>query len=469
MEEAPINRRAKRLGLAFGALFAIVLAAPAGAHPLGNFTTNVHLGVEIGESAIDLVLIVDMAEIPTFREIPEIDKSGDRTISADEAATYAAKACDDHQSSIGLTLESSRMPLAATRGNLQILPGEGGLDILRLECGYRSEVAIAPEGNLQVDNGVFADRLGWREMTVTAQGVRVQTDLPSTSPSALLTSFPSDSPLSISSAVIDVTPDPGAIRTDTVEPLEPAGLIGTLGSNLTAQGAGLWALVAAVGLGIGHALAPGHGKTLMAAYLVGRGGTWRQASVLGLSVAISHTVGVGVLGVITVVAAESFQPDRVYPWLSGLSALTVTTIGAVMLYRALARRRHDHHHQHEHEHSHNDQGPGTPAKLGWKSLAALGLAGGLVPSASAVVLLLGAVSRGDPWFGLGLVAAFGLGMSAALVGAGLIAVGAVRWGWRFVTSGRIRHRLEHVLPGLAAIAVTGVGITLLWQVALSWS
>lgn len=450
----------RKLAFVLGLLAYLLIAAPAGAHPLGNFTTNLHLGVEISASEINLRLIVDMAEIPTFRELPSIDLSGDDAISDEEEAAYSASACDRHQSDIDVTLGQSSLVLTGHGGDLLLLPGQGGLEVLRLECGYRTDLATAPEGRLAVDNGVYSERLGWREMTVGAFGLSVETELPAASPSELLTNYPPGTPLAISRAVIDLTPQPGAIR--QTGPL----FVERLGSNLAANPSGGWlALAAAVALGIGHALAPGHGKTLMAAYLVGRGGSWRQASLLGLSVTISHTVGVGVLGLITAVAAESFRPELVYPWLSGLSAFTVTAIGAVMLCRALTKPSHGHHHDHHDDQDHS----GISLKLGWRSLAVLGLAGGLLPSASAVVLLLGAVSQGEPLFGLALVAAFGLGMSAALVGAGLIAVGAVRWGWRIVSSGTIRHRLEHLVPGLAATAVTVVGVTLLWQVAATWS
>ena len=92
-----------------------------------------------------------------------------------------------------------------------------------------------------------------------------------------------------------------------------------------------------------------------------------------------------------------------------------------------------------------------------------------MPSASAVVLLLGAVSKGDPWFGLGLVAAFGIGMAIALVLAGIAAIWAVRLGWRFINHDGQRRRLERLIPAVAGASVTLVGVVLLLQAAMAWS
>jgi ABC-type nickel/cobalt efflux system permease component RcnA len=234
-------------------------------------------------------------------------------------------------------------------------------------------------------------------------------------------------------------------------------------------------LMAAMGLGIAHALAPGHGKTLMAAYLVSRGGKARHAAVLGLSVAVSHTLGVAVLGVATLVAANTFRPERVYPWLSGVSAIVITVIGVTMLGRVMTgsgrhqpgvdhdQGDHDHDHGHSHDHDHDHGHSHQPQVTGWRSMVGLGLAGGLVPSASAVILLLAGIGSGRPALGLVMVLFFGLGMSLALVGAGLAVVGLYRWGvGRFRGEGS--RRIRRLTPALAAFAVTGVGLFLLMDV-----
>lgn len=255
--------------------------------------------------------------------------------------------------------------------------------------------------------------------------------------------------------------------------LDAAGVPGAIGDAVLGTGdAAVWvAVVAAVGLGAAHAFAPGHGKTLTAAYLVGSRGTRRHAVLLGLTTAVSHTIGVAVLGIVTLVAAETFDATRVYSVLGVASGLAITGIGAAMLWR-IARRRsgaHTHAHLHVHTHQQGDpsvrHGASATGTLRWGSLAGLGLAGGMVPSASAVVLLLVALRFGRPGLGLALVGLFGLGMSAVLVGSGLVVlaadgavrtVAARRWGATTLV------RVSAVATPVAAAVVVIVG--LVWTV-----
>jgi ABC-type nickel/cobalt efflux system permease component RcnA len=435
----------------------MVAALPASAHPLGNFTTNLHLGVRIGREAVDVTLIIDMAEIPAFRELRAAGlESGERW------ETYASESCTRHSGEIELSSGESRLALILVDSKLTLPPGQAGLTTLRLTCRYQG--AMQAVFNLAVENRVYEDRLGWREMTVTADGLKVQTDLPSTSPSALLTAYPAGEMLDVRSARLVITAQ------DAIDPvvnpsggLPPVMAADRLGGALTAGGswAGPLAALAALVLGAGHALAPGHGKTLIAAYLVARRGTMRHATGLGLSVAVAHTLGVAGLGLITVAVSASVPAERLYPWLSASSALIITLVGVGLLQGALRRRIH--HHDHDH--------PSTESRHrepGWRSLAVLGLAGGLVPSASAVVLLLGAINLGRPAFGLVLVGCFGLGMSVALVGAGTLAVGAIRIGHRLFDSHALAHWWERRVPLVAGALVTLIGLALLWS-AQPWT
>jgi ABC-type nickel/cobalt efflux system permease component RcnA len=201
----------------------------------------------------------------------------------------------------------------------------------------------------------------------------------------------------------------------------------------------------------------------MAAYLVGNRGTARQAAGLGLVVAVSHTVGVAALGLVTLVATSSFQPERVYPYLSTVSGLIVLTIGIGLIARTIRRTRHDHAHKagHEHDHHHHHHhDPELSTKLGWKTLTALGLSGGLVPSASAVVLLLGAVHLGRVEFGMALIAAFGVGMAVTMVAVGLGLVAATRIGMRRLTTASLTTRLWTAIPAVMGIVVTAVGLVM---------
>jgi ABC-type nickel/cobalt efflux system permease component RcnA len=458
------------IGLSLGAL-------PAMAHPLGNFTTNLHLGLELLDSGLTRVaLIVDMAEIPAFREVAAIDTNLDDSLDPAELDSYSVESCGGFIQAIELRSAGDRLELVPISWSATRRTGQGGLETMRIECQY--ETRRPATGVLGIRNGVYADRLGWAELVVAGDGSA--DGIPATSPSQLLTQYPGGAVMEVRQAEVHL----GAGT-----PAAAAGLGGVpvtrfterLGQALDrgASGGGLvLALLSALALGAIHALAPGHGKTLMAAYLVGRQGTRRQAAGLGLAVAVSHTLGVAVLGLVTTLASSGFRPEAVYPWLSTASATIVTGLGLAMLWRAVRRRSHtDHSHDHPHPHPHShphpsispidhhhphEKIPGTgpgDGSLSWRSLAALGLAGGLVPSASAVVLLLGATSLGRPGLGLALVVAFGLGMSIALVGAGLLALrvtraGLVRWRGR----SWLRPRL---IPALGGTMVTVVGITLL--------
>jgi nickel/cobalt transporter (NicO) family protein len=228
----------------------------------------------------------------------------------------------------------------------------------------------------------------------------------------------------------------------------------------------LGSLLAAMALGAGHALTPGHGKTLMGAYLVGTRGTAVHAIALGLSVTVSHTLGILVLAAVIigfrgVVSPETF--NRVAPVASGILVLG---IGAWLVASQIRRRRgsipaaavadHEHpresghRHEHPHEHDHGvpaAHGHGAPAAdadadadadgmhshggvrhshlppagsgVGWRSLFVLGLAGGIIPSTNALIILLATIATGRAAYGLVLVVAFGLGMAVVLGGVGL--------------------------------------------------
>ena len=326
-------------------LLLFLIPKPAAAHPMGNFSINVHLGIAFEEPAIVVTLIVDMAEIPTFQEKDNLDSSGDGQVSPSERETYAADACSRHKEEVVVLIDGIPIGLNSDDYTLDLLPGAAGLEIMRLGCAYHLEFPEGDTGELTVTNRVYAGRIGWREMTAAAQGFALETDVPVLSPSEQLTQFPPGPVEDRSVATIAYSRENGAVSA-----APPATFVERLGDNFEI---GWLAVLTAVGLGAAHALAPGHGKTLMAAYLVGRRGKVRHAAGLGLAVAVSHTLGVGILGIVTVLTTARFEPERIYPWLSIISAGLVTTIGAVMLVRALVAKRHGHNHDHGHSHDHD--------------------------------------------------------------------------------------------------------------------
>jgi ABC-type nickel/cobalt efflux system permease component RcnA len=228
-------------------------------------------------------------------------------------------------------------------------------------------------------------------------------------------------------------------RADAVADLV-AGPAGGLGMLLVA------ALAAAL-LGGLHALEPGHGKAVVAAYLVGARGTARHALLLGLAVTASHTAGVYLLGGVTLYASRHVVPERLYPWLGVLSGLMIAGLGFLLLLRRYAGA-----HVHAHGDDHGAHGP-----VSLRELVALGVGGGIVPCPGALVVLLSAVALGRIGFGLFLIAAFSLGLAAVLVAIGLLMVYARRLMANLKGGGPLVTRWLPVASS-AVMAVLGVVI-----------
>src|SRR5207244_943999 len=181
-------------------------------------------------------------------------------------------------------------------------------------------------------------------------------------------------------------------------------------------------LLSALALGALHALSPGHGKAVMAAYLVGARGTPRHAIGLGLTITVTHTAGVFVLGLVTLYAASVVTPERLYPWVTLLSGLLIVGIGTTLVLTRARAAIHGHGHDH-HPGRNGHQHPTTP--VGRRSLLALGISSGIIPCPSALVVLLAAVSLHRVVFGILLIVAFSAGLAVALTGIGLALAGGL--------------------------------------------
>ncbi len=235
-----------------------------------------------------------------------------------------------------------------------------------------------------------------------------------------------------------------------------------LGSLLGESRSGL-ALFAALGvaffLGAAHALTPGHGKALVAAYLAGSRGRIADAIYLGTVVTITHTASVFILGFVTLYASTQVALDRIYPWLAFTSGLLVSLIGAVLMWKRLntwrkAGRLTGHAHgAHEHPHPHLHERPG---KL---SLTSLGISGGLVPCPEALVVLMISVSLRRVALGLAILGAFSLGLAAVLIAIGVAMVLAAPLMSRFTGEGPWLR----ALPLGSAAVVTGIGLVMLFE------
>jgi len=223
------------------------------------------------------------------------------------------------------------------------------------------------------------------------------------------------------------------------------------------------ALVAAFVLGAAHALTPGHGKTIVAAYLVGTRGRVADAIFLGGVVTATHTAAVFVLGLATLYASHKISLDRIFPWLSLLSGALVAGIGLYLIYQragASVGQGHSHAHAHSHSHSHaHSHGHGDGPSRG--SLLTLGISGGLVPCPEALVVLMLAISIQRIAFGLTLLVAFSLGLAAVLITIGIAMVLAGPLFERATGGSRWLERL----PLVSAVVVTVVGIVMVAQAA----
>lgn len=477
------------LGRWAGALLvALVWLVPATAlsHPLGNFTTNQYVGIHVEPDGIVIDYVLDLAEIPASQQQRQIDTDGDGIFSEPEEKAFVESACSEARDSVTVSVDDRVVDPTLIDTALAFPPGEAGLVTLRLECRFGVDTPIEAGTELEVSNDNYAERLGWREMVLTTSGVAADTGLPSVSLTSRLQEYPAErvsSPVDdrTGTAVLDpvagqnVGTPPPPVGFEGEEQTTPVDALGSLIDPEGGSPALPLAMVAALGLGIVHALAPGHGKTVMAAYLVGSRGTWRQAALLGGAVAVSHTVGVLALGVVTLIGTSAFTPEQAFPVLSRISGAIVTLIGVWMLFRWWRHRRA---HRHDHPHHHHDDGAvhshggithshAVPDSLqgasGWKVLATMGLAGGLVPSASAVVLLLGAVSLGRVPFGILLIALFGLGMAATLVGVGFALVKMSRFSLDRFGTLTWMNTARRILTPVAATVVIVVGLFLTIQ------
>ncbi len=528
------------LAIGLTAFAALAVPIAAAAHPLGNFTINHFAELRIAPDHVDLDVVIDMAEIPAFQERQSMDADADGSVSDEEATRWAGTECATLAGELQVRAGADLLPLTAGATSVVFPPGAGGLATLRLECPFRAvlspPIGSAPMTLAYVDTS-FAERIGWREIIATGVGTILDTNgLPATSPSQKLTAYPADmiaAPLDNRSATITAIADPADVSASGSPPASsgqpapgaatgsgasaaPGGAVpGGVGTELPAIFRStdltplvlLGSLATAIVIGAGHALTPGHGKTLMAAYLVGSRGTAVHAVGLGLSVAVSHTIGILVLALVILGAGSILPPDVVYRVTPVIAAVSIVAIGAWMLFGEIRRRRarataatpthehgpapheHDHpaasdshehphdqdHHGHDHaasrpadpgEHSHGGVShshlPPVGAALSWRGLFVLGLAGGLIPSTSALLILLGSIAAGRPAFGLVLVIAFGLGMAAVMTGVGLAMI---------LARGRLDRMPHHsslgriaaLAPLLASVAVLGLGLVLTWQ------
>jgi ABC-type nickel/cobalt efflux system permease component RcnA len=449
------------------ALVAGVAPGTARAHPLGNFTVNHFAAVDLAGNAIYIRYALDLAEIPTFQEGAEIRRPG-----------YAAGLAEK----LELTVDGTRVPLAVVAHKATQRPGAGGLKTLRFDAVFRADVTGT---RLTFSDTAYASRIGWREIVVTARdGASVSaSSAPASSRSNELRDYPEDllgSPLDVRSTEVAYSPGSSEAPAPTIgagpAPEHPGdGFESLIERGDLSLGVILGSLLIAAFWGAVHALTPGHGKALVAGYLVGTRGKPRHAFLLGATVTITHTAGVFALGLVTLLLSRFIVPDQLYPWLTLASGLLVVAVGVSVLRQRLRSGGWvDHHHQgedhthdhsrhhedgHGHDHAHHHQhhhGDDTDASFGSRGILGVGVAAGLLPCPSALVVLLSAIAVHRVGFGFALIAAFSVGLAATITAIGLVAVLARRAFSRVSFEGSFTR----ALPALSALVILGVGVAL---------
>jgi ABC-type nickel/cobalt efflux system permease component RcnA len=476
-------RRTARRSLALLALISLAVlwpAAAATAHPLGNFTVNLYSGIHVVPGEIRIDYVVDMAEIPTFQEMPSIDTDGDGTVSAAEAAAWAEAEAPTLVKNLTLTVDGEPASLEVRSAAARLRDGQGGLPILRFEGLFSA--AVDRTGRIAYRDDNDADKIGWREVTAVGEdGEAIHgSDVPAESVSDALLSYPQDllsSPLHVTSMRASFAPgvsvgtserasDPIGAARPGVDLSAFASLVDNHGIVLV-----LAAFVLAVAFGAWHALLPGHGKTLMAAYMVGSEARVRQAVAVGSAVAVMHTASVLSLGLLVITLERTFRPESLYPWLALLSGVVAIGLGAYLMIGRLAawsdaRQEgherehaagddHDHSHDHGHGHGHTHGFPNGVSPMSSRGLLALALAGGILPSPSALIVMLGAINAHRVGYGIGLILAFSVGLALALI---VVSLGALRA--RAVMTNHLSSFWGRLVPVLSASAIVGVGVFL---------
>lgn len=467
----------------------------ATAHPLGNFSINLYSRLEVGSERVDITYVVDMAEIPTFQEF------GGTAVDPQTQNEYLARKAEELRSGLRLTTDGQRRELIVVEKALSFNPGQGGLKTTRIDLALSGSVprlAADTQRTLEYTDTNFADRLGWHEVVVQAgSGAKlVRSDVAAEDVSDGLRIYPEDmlsSPMDVREAHVIVAPGAASqvsprrsVAADLPSTDRFAALMTT--EQLTPQILML-SMLAALALGAVHALSPGHGKTIVGAYLVGTRGTVRHALFLGLTVTTTHTIGVFILGLITLYASRYILPEQLYPWLGVLSGAMIIVMGLTLLRQRVRVARggthhgdHEHPHEqssdHEHMHDHDhgfghEHGPHTHmhvvpgadgSPVSWQSLLALGISGGLIPCPSALLVMLSAIALGRVGFGLLLIIAFSVGLAGVLTGIGLLFVYGGHWISR-IGGGRMQRLGQglRLVPIASALFVTTAGIVITGQ------
>ena len=460
-------------------LLACCLAGLAATHPMGNFSVNHYARLEPDAHGVTIRYVMDLAEIPTFEMLQQWGSDADLQKKAmEEARAWSAN--------LEVTVNGKRVPVRVMRAQVALAEGAGNMQVARITADLQVD-AVA--GALTYEDHNYEGRSGWKE--IVGPGGRDR--------SAGLTAYPQDPmvapPQELKTAFSWTAPVPAPVRpVVTVAPRSP-GPVTSAPSTATSTAPAVpaaagqvvkgdylsrllhrdhigWQLTligmaVAFGLGAMHAMSPGHGKTIVAAYLVGSRGTFKHALFLGAMVTFTHTASVFLLGFVTLFLSKYVLPEKLFPILGAISGLSIVCVGGMLFFRRLRARGHHHHHHHDHDHAHghvHDHGDGhshshvPEGEITMGSLIALGASGGLVPCPSALVVLLSAISLGRVGLGILLLVGFSAGLAVVLMGMGVLVLcvgNLLPSSERFTGS-----RAFQLLPVASAAVIACVGLVM---------
>ncbi len=488
--------RIVRLALMFGAVVLLgqALASPVEAHPLGNFTINHFTRIEASQPQVRIHYVIDMAEIPAFQATQGMARNDDGSIAAAALNAYLERVAWQYAAGLLLNVNGTAVPLQPVSSTISMPKGSGGLATLRVECDFAGDISGAVDSSnrrFHFEDRNNPERIGWHEIVVTASGAKIfdssafgsqVTDELKAYPQDMLAAPLDERAADFSWTTESIPAGAVALRSRDGRPAETSkdAFAELINVPVVTPLIGLLGLLIAAGLGALHAFSPGHGKTVVGAYLVGSKGTARHAAFLGLTVTITHTAGVFALGMITLFASQYIVPERLFPVLSFVSGAIVLAMGLPLFIRRLRNARgsatahiHDNSSAHSHDHvgdaslthshggvEHSHMPPGADGSaVTWRSLLALGISGGLLPCPSALVVLLSAIALHRVAYGLVLVVAFSAGLAATLTAIGLIFVFA----GRFFKRPAGESRILRLLPALSALVIACVGAAICYE------
>ena len=477
------------------AVFIILFAVFASAHPLGNFSLNQFSRIEIEPRSVKLRTVIDMAEIPTFQQSQTIDADKNGALSQNELDAFAERITPEHVANLSLVVGGAPVNLRVTAKKAVLRNGDGGLPTIKIVWDLTGDLEnVEPNAvnRVRFENKNNAARIGWNEIVVArVSGVNI---FDSTAFGSGITNeldeYPGESlnaPLAERTAEFSFTSAPLAAGQKPLQnrdghasaPVEKDKFAELIRVEEITPQIILFGLLVAFGLGAAHALSPGHGKTVVGAYLVGTRGTFKHAIFLGLTVTVTHTIGVFAIGFVMLFASNYILPETVMPYLSFASGLLVFVIGltlfknrlaAILGYKSENHAADEHAHDAEmlknveasaaspndftHTHGGSTHSHAPPRQISWRSLLGLGISGGLVPCPSALVLMLAAISNERIGYGLVLTLVFSFGLAATLTAVGLFFLYVGKFFDNPALSG---NRFVKALPVFSAFVIACVG------------